>query len=454
MQKRKNKFKEVSYFSKVPLFNRYSFLLLFILIVIIVEIVIFKEFKETEILVFLSLIISITLTVLFIKKWIVLRIHFEQSPFKKLKRFINDNNLYESELRQVGTHKNGSANKRTIVYNSVYFSYRTTDKGELIIRAWKKADKFSDKANTYDTMICALLGLPLYKKIDEIQYCDYVFELIPDKRIQLGSFDSFSDKFQMNLTSKIHWQIGNPPHLLIVGGTGSGKTYLVNSFILEFLKKGANLYIADPKASDLSTLGKIINKQRTATSENEIAKLLREANEEMEKRYQEYFSNENAFGKTWKDIDTLKPLVVVFDEFAAFASVSSSKITKEVQSYLFNLILKGRQAGIEVVMIMQRPDANLLSGNIRDQFGIRIGLGNMTNDGRKMIFGSNDTVYKSIQEIGGGYILIDSQHTNPIYFESPFIDKEFNFIGEVKKLVLSQNLKLTLKKTEIERQTL
>lgn len=174
----------------------------------------------------------------------------------------------------------------------------------------------------------------------------------------------------------------------------------------------------------------------------------------MEYRYKTYFFDESSFGKTWRDIPELKPIVIVFDEYAAFTSMSNSKINKEVQSYLFNLILKGRQAGIEVIMLMQRPDANLLSGNIRDQFGIRIGLGNMTNDGRKMIFGTTDTVYKSIQEIGGGYILIDGQHIQPIYFESPFIGEEFNFLEEVTKIVSSKKLKLTLKKTEIERQTL
>lgn len=453
MQTKKRKFKEVSYFSKIPLFNRNSFLLLFILYMIIIEIIIFERVEKMGNVIFFTLIM-IYLTVLFIKKWMISKIHFEKTPYKKLKKFIGDNKLYESEVREVGTYKNGSPKKKTIVYNSVYFSYQNTDNGELIIRALKKADKFSDKANTYDTMLSALLGLPIYKKIDEIQYCDYVFELAPDKRIQLGTFKSSSDEFQINLTSKIHWQIGNPPHLLIVGGTGSGKTYLVNSLILEFLKYDTTLYIADPKASDLATLGKIINPKHTAITENETAKLLREVNEEMESRYRTYFSVESSFGKTWKDIPNLKPLVVVFDEFAAFTSFSSSKITKEVQSYLFNLILKGRQAGVEVVMIMQRPDANLLSGNIRDQFGVRISLGNMTNDGRKMIFGSTDNIYKTIQEIGGGYILIDGQHTNPIYFESPFIDKEFNFLNEVKKLVGSQTLKLTLKKTETERQTL
>lgn len=443
----------MSYFSKTPFFVRFTSLLLAITLFVILEYLLLNSLSNLAILQLVSLLLFCTTLVWILKNWIMYRKKFSNSPFNTLKRFIVQNKLYEEEMRVVGTNENGSSKKEKIIFNSAYFLYKETKKGELIIRAWKRADKFSDKANTYDTLLSALFGLPLYKKIDDIQYCDYVFELIPDTRITLGSIDNYSKNYQIDVSSKINWKIGSPPHLLVVGGTGSGKTYLVNSLLLTYLNSGSILYIADPKASDLATLGKIINVQRTATTENEIAKLLREANEEMESRYRTYFTDESSFGKTWRDITKLKPLVLVFDEFAAFASVSNSKVNKEVQNYLFNLILKGRQAGIEVIMIMQRPDANLLNGNIRDQFGVRIGLGNMTNDGRKMLFGSVDMEYKTIQNIGGGYIMIDGKYNTPIYFESPFIDKEFDFLGELKNIVQSQNHEATSTTTEIERQT-
>ncbi|MER3114482.1 hypothetical protein [Bacillus altitudinis] len=123
MQTKRNKFKEVSYFSKVPLFNRNAFLLFFILCMTMIEIIILEQIKRTEISIFLTLLIF-TLTALFIKKWIISKIQFEKTPYKKLKQFIHDNKLYESEVREVGTLKNGSPKKKTIVYNSVYFSYQ------------------------------------------------------------------------------------------------------------------------------------------------------------------------------------------------------------------------------------------------------------------------------------------------------------------------------------------
>lgn len=453
IKRSRNDFIQVSYFSKFPFFVRFTSLLIAITLLVILECLLINSLSNLVLLQLVSLLLFLTTLVWILKNWIMYRKQFNNSPFNKLKRFIVQNKLYEEEMRVVGTNGNGSSKKEKVIFNSAYFLYKETKNGELIIRAWKRADKFSDKANTYDTLLSALFGLPLYKKIDDIQYCDYVFELIPDTRITLGPIDNSPNNYQIDVSSKINWRIGSPPHLLVVGGTGSGKTYLVNSLLLTYLNNGSILYIADPKASDLATLGKIINVQRTATTENEIAKLLREANEEMESRYRTYFATESSFGKTWRDITSLKPLVLVFDEFAAFASVSNSKVNKEVQSYLFNLILKGRQAGIEVIMIMQRPDANLLNGNIRDQFGVRIGLGNMTDDGRKMLFGSIDMEYKTIQNIGGGFIMIDGQHNTPIYFESPLIDKDFDFLKVLKNIVQSQNLEETSTTIEIERQT-
>ncbi|WP_242271299.1 FtsK/SpoIIIE domain-containing protein [Bacillus cereus group sp. BfR-BA-01310] len=432
MRNSKNDFIQVSYFSKIPLLNRVAFLILSICLLVSIEI--FLGSYLPNFLQFISFLLFCVALVMIIRKWFTSRRKFNRSPFKRLKRFIVENKLYEEEMRETGTNENGSPKRERVVFNSAYFLYKMTD-DELIVRAWKKADKFSDKANSYDTLLSALFGIPLYKKFDEIQYCDYVFELVPDKRIIVSNSSRNTNNYEIPITSKIKWKIGSPPHLLIVGSTGSGKTYMVNTLILDYLSKGAELFVADPKSADLAMIGRIVDKEHTATTENEIAKLLREASEEMERRYKKLFADESSFGKTWKDFSNVKPLVVVIDEYAAFAAVSSQKVVKEVQGYLFNLILKGRQAGIEVVMIMQRPDANILSGNLRDQFGVRIGLGNMTDEGRRMLFGSVDMEFKSIREIGGGYVMIDGQHNAPVYIETPLLTGGFDFIGELQKII-------------------
>lgn len=454
MKKRKNNFKKVSYFSKTPIFPRFSFLLITVIFIIGFATFTINYFSHSNVIQFFCSLLFLTMSIYFIKKWILIRRKYNGSPFKKLKWFIKENKLYEEEIYEVGINENGRVKKKKVVVNSAYFLYKTTENDELIIRALKRADRFSDKANSYDTLLSALFGLSLYKKFDDVQNCDYVFELVPDKRIVVSNSNRNTNNYKIQITSKINWEIGSPPHILLSGPTGSGKTSLVNTLILDYLSKGAKFFIADPKAADLAMIGRIIDKEHTATTENEIAKLLREANEEMERRYKEWFAEKESFGKTWKDIDGAKPFMVVFDEYAAFTAVSSPKVVKEVQGYLFNLILKSRQVGGEICILLQRPDASILNGSIRDNFGVRIGLSNMTDDGRRMLFGSTDVEYKSIREMGGGYILVDGQNSNlPVYFETPLIPRDYNFLEELQNIVNQTHPTATTKAIEIGRQT-
>lgn len=444
----------MSYFSKTPIFPSFSFLLTTVIFIIGLAAFTINYFSHSNVLQFFYSLLFLTMSIYFFKNWISLRKKYNSSPLKKLKRFIKDNKLYEEEIREVGINGNGRVKKTKAIVNSAYFLYKTTDNDELIIRALKKADKFSDKANSYDTLLCALFGLPLYKKFNEVQYCDYVFELIPDKRIMVTDSSRNTSNYKIQITSKINWEIGSPPHILISGSTGSGKTSLVNTLILDYLSKGAKLFIADPKSADLATIGRIIDKEHTATTENEIAKLLREAHEEMERRYKEWFAEQDSFGKTWKDIDGAKPFLVVFDEYAIFSAISTPKIVKEVQNYLYSLVLKSRQVGGEICILLQRPDASILNGSLRDNFGVRIGLSNMTDDGRRMLFGSSDMEYKSIKEIGGGYILIDGQNNNlPIYFETPLIPKGYNLLDDLQNISKQNTPTATSKSIEIGRRT-
>ena len=71
----------------------------------------------------------------------------------------------------------------------------------------------------------------------------------------------------------------------------------------------------------------------------------------------------------------LKPIVIIFDEVDA-AMEEDKKIGKEIESYLKQLILKSRQAGIFIVLSTQKPNVEAFSTVIRDQIGLRAALGN------------------------------------------------------------------------------
>lgn len=335
----------------------------------------------------------------------------------KIREFIIHNNLYND-------------------YISAEVEYLVTDE-KVFIRFKKNADLFTDKANQFANHFQAILDLPLQDIENNNTYCEYIFDRFPDNRLDFSSREVLNNTIQ--LTEKISWEFSKPCcHTIISGATNSGKTYLATMLILDYLRikgkgGGCDIYVCDPKSADLAIIcrridlkkyGKI---QNLAVSENEIARLLREVNDEMERRYSEWFTDdEHSFGKTWKDIQTAKPLVLIIDEFSAVLSVANPKVAKEITGYFNNLLLKGRMVGIEIVLIMQRPDIssnsnNGLTGQQRDQFGVRIGMGNMTSDGRRMLFGNTDAEFQTVKEIGAGYIMIDGKHTKPVYFEAPLL---------------------------------
>ena len=334
---------------------------------------------------------------------------------------------------------------------SAEVGYLVTDE-QILIRFKKNADLFTNKANQFANHFQAILDLPLQDIKNNNTYCEYIFDRFPDNRLDFSSREVLNNTIK--LTEKISWEFSKPCHTIICGVTNSGKTYLVSMLILDYLRikgkgGGCDIYVCDPKSADLAIICRRIDLkkygkvQNLAVSENEIARLFREVNAEMERRYSEWFAeDEHSFGKTWKDIDNAKPLVVIIDEFSAVLSVANSKVAKEITGYFNNLLLKGRMVGIEIVLIMQRPDIssnsnNGLTGQQRDQFGVRIGMGNLSSYARTMLYGHADDEFQTVKEIGAGHIMIDSIHIEPVYFEAPLLPKNSSdFLDCLDKAIL------------------
>lgn len=173
-------------------------------------------------------------------------------------------------------------------------------------------------------------------------------------------------------------------HTLIVGSTGSGKTYATYSLLLQLLNFSItpNIYIADPKQSSLYVLGKQIACDSTAGVTGEIVLLLERFYHEMtkrEKELQKYLDKK--LDSDYKDWE-LKPHVLIIDEFSSFMSVVSvlDKSTRDkVNMYLTNIIQKGRQLGFFMWIIMQKSDSKILPTYLRDNLVFKVVLGQATD---------------------------------------------------------------------------
>lgn len=345
---------------------------------------------------------------------------------KKLKEFILKNHLYETEK---------TFNGQEVITDSLELDW--IDKKDcLVIRAYKNGDLIDNLVSEIGEGLQAFLKLKLIRTKDEAFQTDYVFEISSDNRLIFSNSQrqKYISDTVVQLTEKIRYDVSKVSHGLTVGSTGSGKTMFINAKILAYAKMKADIFICDPKNADLSLLQYVegFPNSHIGISHAQICKILRLVNEQMEQRYEQYFSDKTAFGKNFVDFD-LPPVVIFFDEVTAFMKTADKKILTEVKDYLYALIMKGRQAGCFIELSMQRPDAEVLDGAIRDQLGCRVALGKMSKDGYRMIFDIADFNYYDSDSIGSGYILIVGQTTEPIYFETPFFDDDFDFIAELEE---------------------
>jgi len=233
------------------------------------------------------------------------------------------------------------------------------------------------------------------------------------------------------LNDSYSWNFRKCPHGLISGITGSGKTFLFAYFIIVLLKFKAIVKIIDPKRADLAYLEKYFGKD-VVYEKNHALRILRESCELIDIRMDGFKNMESyKWGEDYSYYN-VSPYFVIFDEAAAFSALLDSKDKKEYDKYVSKIILEGRQAGIFIIFAMQRPDVDFLPGALRDQLGLRIALGSMSNDGYRMVFGSGNSKDLILSDKTAGFYM-DMKMDRPKEFYTPYLD--IDFIQELEKLI-------------------
>ncbi|EZZ08228.1 TPA: DUF87 domain-containing protein [Staphylococcus aureus] len=310
----------------------------------------------------------------------------------------------------------------------------------FMIHVKKDGSRFQDHYLELEQIIEPMFNCELVEKRHIGRYLRYEFmPLKYKKRIVMEGTEASETTYydtKIYITHQILWDFVKAPHALITGVTGGGKTYFLFYMIRELFKRNAEVRLLDPKVSDLSFMKNVISTEKVADTTGQIFKQLREANEEMERRFRMMSESEHyKLGSNFRNFD-LPPYFVIFDEVTAFTSTLDKKELQEMNDYLINIIMKGRQAGVFMFLTAQRPDADVIKGNVRDQLGLRVSMGNLSADGYRMTFGQTDKVFQPIHEsdIGRGYISILGQYNEPILFDAPLME-QYDFVEDVKQIL-------------------
>ncbi|EFI85258.1 FtsK/SpoIIIE domain-containing protein [Listeria grayi] len=412
-------------FLSLPKYTKYFRL---VILYLILGIFIFSFMLDNAIFTF---ILWITVIILFVK-------HFKFIKFIKNK-YRDRYFLHHELLDFIISNKLFNEDSNGIITSS-RFSYSITD-DEIVIFALMSGNYFDSKIQNLDIELQGLLDLPMDEKIIRHNTTEYHFRINKPQRLNVTSQETaYNNSNEINLGYGVTYNPAKSPHILISGGTGSGKSMFMSFLLIEFLKQESITYLCDPKNSDLGSLSNYFGEKYVATTPHNIARVIRLAVDEMKSRYA-YMNQNFIYGSNF-ETHGFKPVWILFDEIGAFQAYGTDKKSKEIINEVMDgikqIILLGRQSGCFILIAGQQINANNLSTELRDNFSLRVSLGFNSSEGLRMMFGSaTPDVSIPIEVKGAGLLYLHgSGKEQAQYYESPYIDTmQYDFIKELKKYI-------------------
>ncbi|MCJ1779114.1 FtsK/SpoIIIE domain-containing protein [Mammaliicoccus sciuri] len=413
------------YFLKIPKYIKFFKL---IILYLILGVFIISFMVDNAIFTFFLWIIGVISIVKHFKliKFIKNKYNEMYALNHEILKFIINNKLYSEASNGIVT--------------SSRFSYSITE-NEIIIFALMSGNYFDNKIQNMEIELQGLLDLSIDEKIIRHNTTEYHFMINKPQRLEVTTQKvEYNNSTEINLGYGVMYNPAKSPHILISGGTGSGKSMFITYLLIEFLKQESTLFLCDPKNSDLGSLSNYLGQEKVATTPTNISKVVRLGIEEMQRRYN-YMNDNFIYGSNYED-HGYKPMWILFDEIGAFQAYGTDKKSKEIinetMDKIKQIILLGRQAGCFILIAGQQINANNLSTELRDNFSLRVSLGFNSSEGLRMMFGSaTPDVTIPIEVKGAGLLYLHGNGKEQAqYYESPLIDTEqYDFIEELKKYI-------------------
>ena len=188
------------------------------------------------------------------------------------------------------------------------------------------------------------------------------------------------------------------PHTLIAGETGSGKGILTQGILLQLIvfndPDHVELIVVDPKKGvDFNWLERAPQMKSPIITDMSVAKsTLQDLVQQMDERYDRLASvganNISDYNRKVSPDRRMARIFLVHDELGAWMA-QEKEYQEVVLSSVANLGMKARAAGIHLILITQRADADAVPGRLRDNMGNRFCLKVQNGTGSRMVLGVN-----------------------------------------------------------------
>lgn len=225
----------------------------------------------------------------------------------------------------------------------------------------------------------------------------------PNLKLIIGARESSGETLYLEPAIK------DAPHTLIAGTTGSGKSILLQNLILDIACTNTSaqtgIYLIDPKHGlDYSLLQGLPHiKNGVVTDQNQAGELLQTVVLEMQKRMKVMAGKAANVLEYNKLMDARErfPIIWLFhDEFAAW--MIDEEYKKLVSSIVQQLGMMARAAGIFLVFAAQRPEAKVMTAQLRSNLDNRLILRVASEADSEMALGSRGAE----QLLGKGHIAV------------------------------------------------
>ena len=225
-----------------------------------------------------------------------------------------------------------------------------------------------------------------------------------------------------SFTGPVMVDLAKVPHILLGGSTGSGKSVLLKLLLMQAIRKETDVCIADFKGGvDFPPAWH--KSCRMCFEEQSTLELLTELTEELERRKGLFASaglpNIDSYNAGREE--KLKRHIFACDEIAEM--LDKTGLTKEqketvtkIESRLSMIARQGRAFGIHLILATQRPDANILSGQIRNNINCRI-CGRADNILSQIILDSTAAAEQIPKDASGRFLLHDGTVFQAYWFD-------------------------------------
>ena len=215
-----------------------------------------------------------------------------------------------------------------------------------------------------------------------VVYCVEGSYQLPDKIEWSGSYlinkGGFTLVLGESIASRVDVDLSKIPHVLLGGSTGSGKTLLLKLMLMQCALKGAEVYIADFKGGvDFNKSWK--KHAQIITEPDDLETCLDSLVEELHRRKNLLAENDCAniddYNRRFEQ--QLPRQIFACDEVAQLLDSTGlgKKDRERIQRYtaaLSTLVRLGRAMGIHCILATQRPDAQVISGQIKNNIDFRV----------------------------------------------------------------------------------